>query len=85
MTESKQVMEWQAQAHKLGHDRGFDEGRVHKAKQLLREILRAKFTTIPSEIGAAIAHSADEATLDRWAILAVQSASLDAFRLQAGV
>ena len=81
MIQSKQVMEWQAQAH----DKGVDEGRVQKAKQLLREILRAKFTTIPSEIGAAIAHSADEATLDRWAILAVQSASLDAFRLQAGV
>ena len=77
MIQSKQVMEWQAQAR--------DKGRIQGAKRMLQEILRAKYTTIPSDLGTAVAHSEDEATLNRWAILAVQSASLDAFRLQAGV
>ena len=81
MIQSKQVMEWQAQAH----DKGVDEGRVQKAKQMLLGTLRRRFTSVPIDLAESINRSQDESTLDRWTNDAFEAASLDAFRLQAGV
>jgi hypothetical protein len=65
--ESKQVLEWQAQA---------------QARTLVK-VLKAKFIDVPEELASAIRVITDPDRLDTWAVLAAKAASLEQFRRDA--
>ena len=71
MIESKQVMEWQAQAL----DRGLHQGRA----EMLLEVLVGKFGSLPADLIDNLRH-ADVSTLRRIGSLAGRAESLEQLR-----
>ncbi len=78
MQQSKQVLEWQAEARKEGELKG-------KAEWLLRHLQRRTGKAVPSDLASKIRNTTDMDTLDRWFDVADGISSFKEFRRQANL
>ncbi len=76
--QSKQVLEWQAEARKEGELKG-------KAEWLLRHLQRRTGKAVPSDLASKIRNTTDMDTLDRWFDVADGISSFKEFRRQANL
>ncbi len=86
--QSKQVLEWQAEALKRGKAEGQAEGKAKgraegKAESVLRLLHRRTGEEMPPGLAATIRNTTDLDTLDRWFDVADGVSSLKEFRRQA--
>ncbi len=82
--QSKQVLEWQAEALKRGRAEGRAEGKAEgKAEWLLRHLQRRTGKAVPSDLASKIRNTTDMDTLDRWFDVADGVSSFQEFRRRA--
>ena len=78
MQQSKQVLEWQAEALQRGRAEG-------KVEAVLRLLQRRTGKVVPPSLAATIRRTTDLATLYQWVDTAADATSLKEFRRQANL
>lgn len=62
-----------------------NEWKAEGKAEAVRDILETRFGTLPSEVAAKVDQTREGDTLKRWLVLAVQAATLEQFRQEAGI
>ena len=68
-----------------GKAEGEAKGEIKGKATMLLQVLQVRFGTLPAELETAIHGSTDPNQLDRWGVAAATAATLDDFRLTAGL